>query len=42
MMLPYAPLGDHGELYRHVESDITQIFQRITELSGRDPWQEQP
>ena len=38
---PYAPLGDHGELYRRVESDITHIFQRIAELTGRDPWREQ-
>ena len=39
---PYALLGDHSELYRQVESDISQIFQRIAELTGRDPWQEQP
>ena len=39
---PYAPLGDHNELYRQVESDVQRIFQRIAELTGRDPWQEQP
>ena len=36
------PLGDHHELYRQVESDVTQIFRRIAELTDRDPWQEQP
>ena len=35
-------LGDHGELYRQVESDVQRIFQRIAELTGRDPWQDQP
>ena len=39
---PYAPLGDHNELYRQVESDIQRIFRRITELTGRDPWQDNP
>ena len=39
---PYAPLGDHNELYRRVESDVTQIFRRVAEITGRDPWQEQP
>ena len=39
---PYAPLGDHNELYRKVESDVTHIFRRVEELTGKDPWQEQP
>ena len=39
---PYAPLGDYNELYRHVENDVTQIFRRVAELTGKDPWQEQP
>lgn len=39
---PEESLGDHRQLYRQVESDATRIFQRITELTGRDPWQEQP
>ena len=39
---PYAPLGDREELYRKVLSDTRQIFQRVAELTGRDPWQEQP
>ncbi len=39
---PYAPLGDHNELYRKVESDVTHIFRRVAELTGKDPWQEQP
>ena len=39
---PDEPLGDHGELYRQVESDVQRIFQRIAELTDRDPWQEQP
>ena len=39
---PDEPLGDHNELLRQVESDVQRIFQRITELTGRDPWQEQP
>ena len=39
---PEDPLGDHSQLYRQVEGDIQRIFQRVTELTGRDPWQEQP
>jgi predicted nucleotidyltransferase len=39
---PYAPLGDHNELYRQVEGDVQQIFRRIAELTSMDPWQEQP
>ena len=39
---PDEPLGDHDELFRQVESDVQQIFQRIAELTGRDPWQEAP
>ena len=39
---PYEPLGDHNELYRHVENDVTRIFRRVAELTGQDPWQEQP
>ena len=39
---PYEPLGDYNELYHHVESDVTHIFRRVAELTGRDPWQEQP
>ena len=39
---PEEPLGDHNELYRHVENDVTRIFRRVAELTGRDPWQEQP
>ncbi len=39
---PDESLGDHNELYRQVESDVQRIFRRITELTGRDPWQEQP
>ena len=39
---PYAPLGDHNELLRQVESDIQRIFERVAELTGQDPWQEQP
>ena len=39
---PEEPLGDHSQLYRQVESDVTRIFQRIAELTGLDPWQEQP
>ena len=39
---PYAPLADGNELYRKVESDVQRIFRRIAELTGRDPWQEQP
>ena len=39
---PYAPLGDRNELYRKVEGDVTQIFRRVAELTGKDPWQEQP
>ena len=38
---PYAPLGDYNELYRHVENDVTHIFRRVAELTGKDPWQEQ-
>lgn len=38
---PYAPLGDYNELYRHVENDVTQIFRRVAELTGKDPWKEQ-
>ena len=37
---PYAPLGDHDELLRKVESDVQRIFQRIGSLTGRDPWQD--
>ena len=36
---PYAALGDHNELYRRVESDVQRIFQRVAELTGKDPWQ---
>ena len=36
------PIGDSNVLLRQVESDVTQIFQRIAELTGRDPWQEPP
>lgn len=39
---PYASLGDHNELLRQVQEDIRHIFRRIGELTGRDPWQEQP
>ena len=39
---PDEPLGEHNELYRQVESDVRRIFRRIAELTGRDPWQEQP
>jgi HEPN domain-containing protein len=38
---PFPSLGDRHELLRQVESDIQQIFQRIAELSCRDPRQEQ-
>ena len=39
---PSESLGDHKDLLRQVESDVHQIFRRISELTGRDPWQEQP
>ena len=39
---PDKPLGDQNELYRQVVSDVQLIFARIAELTGRDPWQEQP
>lgn len=39
---PDKPLGDHNALLRQVESDIRRLFRRIAELTGRDPWQEQP
>ena len=39
---PNEPLGDYNELYRHVENDVTQIFRRVAELTGKDPWQELP
>lgn len=39
---PDESLGDHNELYRQVEGDVRRIFRRIAELTGRDPWQEQP
>ncbi len=39
---PDKPLGDHNDLYRKVESDVTHIFRRVAELTGKDPWQEQP
>lgn len=39
---PEEPLGDHNQLYLQVESDVQRIFQRIAELTGRDPWQDQP
>ena len=38
---PYAPLGDHDELLRRVEGDVLRIFQRVSALTGRDPWQDQ-
>ena len=38
---PENSLGDRNELFRQVESDVRQIFGRIEELAGRDPWQEQ-
>jgi hypothetical protein len=39
---PYAALGDVNELYGQVQEDVQQIFQRVAELTGRDPWQEYP
>ena len=39
---PYAPLGDREELYRKVLNDTQQIFRRVTYLTGKDPWLEQP
>ncbi len=38
---PYVPLGDRNELYRQVEGDVQHLFQRIAELTGRDPWHDQ-
>ena len=36
------PLGDSNTLLRQVEGDVQHLFQRIAELTGRDPWQDQP
>ncbi len=36
------PLGDSNSLLRQVEGDIQHLFQRIAELTSRDPWQDQP
>ena len=36
------PLGDSNSLLRQVEGDVQHLFQRIAELTGRDPWQDQP
>ena len=38
---PSDPLANHSELYRQVESDVQHIFQRVAELTGRNPWQDQ-
>ena len=36
------PLGDSNALLQQVLGDVQQIFQRIAELTGMDPWRDRP